>query len=68
MRTEDSKAWIKITSLLGDPWPPKAPKILSDRVRSLAVRGLGNPHNLSQAEVQELSRSVMDHINIARQH
>ena len=40
---------------------------MSGYVRELAIRGLGKPHDLSQREVQELSRSVIDHIHMQKQ-
>ncbi len=68
MRHEASTAWTqRISSFLGDPWPTRAPKLMSPYVRELAIRGLGKPHDLSQHEVQELSRSVIEHINLQKQ-
>ena len=67
MRSEASTAWTqRISSFLGDPWPTRTPKLTSTHVRELALRGLGKPHNLSQHEVQELSRSVIEHLNLQR--
>ena len=68
MRNEPSATWTnRITALLGDPWPTRTPKLMSGYVRELAIRGLGKPHDLSQREVQELSRSVIDHIHMQKQ-
>ena len=65
MREEASTAWTqRISSFLGDPWPSRAPKLMSPYVRELAIRGLGKPNNLSDREIQELSRSVIEHINL----
>ncbi len=65
MRQEASTAWTqRISSFLGDPWPSRAPKLMSPYVRELAIRGLGKPNNLSDREIQELSRSVIEHINL----
>jgi hypothetical protein len=69
MREEATQAWTeRLTSFLGDAWPTKAPKLMSDRIRDMAIRGLGRPHNLTQSEVQEMSRSVIDHINQQRSY
>ena len=65
MRHEASTAWTqRISSFLGDPWPTRTPKLMSPYVRDLAIRGLGKPHDLSQREVQELARSVIEHVNL----
>ena len=64
MRDDASHAWTdRLSSFLGDPWPTRTPKLMSDRVRAMAIRGLGTPHDLTQSEVQEMSRSVIDYIN-----
>ena len=36
---------------------------MSPYVRELAIRGIGKPNDLSDREIQELSRSVIEHIN-----
>ena len=67
MRHEPSAAWTqRISAFLGDPWPSRAPKLMSPYVRELAIRGLSKPRNLSDHEVQELARSVIEHINVHR--
>ena len=64
MRNEPSSTWTdRITSFLGDPWPTRTPKLMSSYVRELAIRGVGKPDELSQREVQDLSRSIIDHIH-----